>query len=360
MPRLWFIVSVFANLLAIVIDILVVHRQILPQGWIGPGDFHIFRDGARAVLAHSNAVGELQYPPPFLLLATPFALLPANPGTLLWDAAGLLTLVLCGLRAGLRPGLLLLGCVSPPVLYCLAMGETGLFISSALLLALCLLEEAPILAGIAAGCVVVKPQFAFLLPVCFIAARQWRGVAAAAITAGLLCLLPVLIFGPWVGRLFFSIELHTALNDAAAPSALQQHMMVTPYVFFRTLGMADRLSGLCQLLVSIGAGVACWRVWSGAGRFGVAGRAAVTTCLIFLATSFGYIYDMPVLALALLRYAAARGWRWQAAIMLFWGFTGLYGFISTFAWPAGAGLVLLLVLIIWPSQKNPPEGGFFS
>lgn len=351
--RICLLIAAVGVFVAILIDVLVFKRQITPAGWIGPGDFHIFRNGARAIFEHSSAVGELQYPPPFLLLISPFAVLPPNSGDILWVLAGALVLAFVGAKLGLRLWQVCLGLLSPPALYCAVMGETGLFISSALLVALACADTAPVLAGIAAGCVVIKPQFAILLPVCFLAGRQWRAFTAAAVTVLVLCLLPALVFGPWVWKLFLNAELKVAWADVSAPGAFQEHMMVTPFVFFRTLGMSDRLSGLLQVVISLAAIVACWRVWAlrRDNKITAEYRLAVTACLIVLATPFAYIYDLSVVAFSLLLYAARRRPEWAAAIALFWGFTGLYGLVSTFAWPAGAMLILITTLTIRPREQ---------
>ncbi|MBU6418282.1 MAG: DUF2029 domain-containing protein [Proteobacteria bacterium] len=336
--------------MAILIDILVLKRQYIAGGWTGPGDFHIFRDGARAIFEHSSAVGELQYPPPFLLLISPFAVLPPNLGDILWVLTGVLVLGFVGMKLGLGLWQVMLGLISPPALYCVVMGQTGLFISSALLVALACADTAPVLAGIAAGCVVVKPQFAILLPVCFLAGRQWRAFVAAVATVLVLCLLPALVFGPWVWQLFLHKELKVAWADVSAPGAIQEHMMVTPFVFFRTLGVSDHLSGIIQVVISLSTIFACWRIWSlhRENKITAEYRLAVTACLIFLVTPFAYIYDLSVVAFSLLLYAARQRPGWAAAIAIFWSFTGLYGLISTIAWPAGATLVLATALAIRP------------
>jgi hypothetical protein len=345
------VIAAAGNLVAILIDWLVLRRQMSPSGWSVPGDFQIFRGGALAIFGHSTMVGQLMYPPPFLLLIAPFTVLPPEAGDLLWGLAGMLVLALATRRIGLRCSQICLGLLSPPVLYCVTMGQSGLFVSAALLLALALADEAPVLAGIAAGCVIIKPQFGLLLPICLIAARQWRAVAAAAVTVGVLCALPALLFGPWVWKLFYSAQLGAARGVVANPGTFPEHMMITPFILFRALGMTAHGAGLFQAMASLLAIAACWSIWSrGDESAQTVDRLAVTSCLVALVTPYGYVYDLPVLAVALLAYGAKQRPGWLAAVAIFWGATGAYGLISTFILPAGALLMIALLLAVWPTR----------
>jgi len=340
------------NLIAIWIDQLVLRRQITPSGWGGPGDFLIFQQGSRAVLEHLQSAGELMYPPPFLLLSAPFSTLPPQLGCILWILAGGLILVLAARRFGMQAQAIMLGLASPPVLYCAVMGQCGMFVSAALLLALGMADTAPVLAGIAAGCVVIKPQFALLLPICFLAARRWRTIIAAAFTVLCLCVLPAILFGGWAWHLFLHAQLHVARGVVSNPGWLVGRMMVTAFILFRNLGASVLVAGTAQALVTVAAAVACWMLWARAMPQTMWERVAATLFLVILATPYAYIYDLPAQGFALLAYAYERRPNWPAAVALFWLFTGAYGFTSTFFWPVGAFIAVAIVAATWPRDAK--------
>ena len=95
-----------------------------------------------------------------------------------------------------------LGLLSPPNLYCMAMGQTGAFVSALLLAALSLTPRQPFAAGLAAAGIVIKPHFGLLMPICFLAARQYRAVLAAAFGLLILCLLPLALVDPQIWTVF--------------------------------------------------------------------------------------------------------------------------------------------------------------
>lgn len=165
----WLCLAIAAacNLLALRLDLAVWHRQALSVGSVASGDFLSFQRGAQAMLHHAISANYLPYPPPFFLLSAPFSYMPALPGYVAWLVSGMLALALAARYFQLGWWGIALGMLSPPMLYCIVMGQTGLFVSTALLLAVGLAGSQPILAGVAAGCVVIKPQFGLLLPSAF-------------------------------------------------------------------------------------------------------------------------------------------------------------------------------------------------
>jgi hypothetical protein len=343
---------VVSNLLAIMFDLAVLRRRGNDGRGTVPGDFASFRLDAMAVLHHLPA-DYLPYPPPFLLLSTPFSLVPPLPGYIAWVFAGLFSLIAVTYGLSFRLGAIIMGLVSVPTLYCIVMGQTGLFVSAALLLSLGLAEAQPVIAGIAAGCVIIKPQFGLLLPVCFLAARNWRAFAAAAATVGVLCLLSGLIFGLDVWSVFFPHHVSGAQSLLAAPwPSAFEYTMITVFMLCRSLGASAHAAAIFQALACICAAFACWRLWL-PGRSAGLGRTAAMLCLIMLATPYAYIYDLPALAFVLAEYAARHRPAGLAVMALFWFFTGAYPLFSTFWFLPGAIFITLILLMLrWPRQRS--------
>jgi hypothetical protein len=331
--------------LALAFDAMVLARHWHTDGSVIPGDYLEFRQNALATAAHLQA-DSLPYPPPFLLLTTPFSWLPPAPGYIAWTIAGLACLIIAAKVLGFRPGAMLLGAVSVPALYCVLMGQTGLFISAALLLSLGLVETQPILAGIAAGCLIIKPQFALLLPVCFLALGNKKAFFAAAATVAILCGFPIIFFGLHVWQVFFFRHVGGAQSLLAAPwPALFEYTMVTVFMLCRSLGASLHVASIVQIFSTVMAAALCWRLWRGGGQ-GQLERMVITLCLIMLATPYAYIYDLPALALALAEYAARQRPYGLGAAALFWFFTGIYPLFSTFLFLPGAAFIAALCLLI--------------
>jgi hypothetical protein len=351
------ILMLLAGLVALAMDWQVVNRQLAGSGSIVPGDQWSFRENAELVTHHmvgapvASAAG-LPYPPPFLLLSMPLSWCGPLAGYIGWILAGNLALILAARALRLPWPAVALGLASPANLYCMAMGQTGLFVSAFTLLSLGLAGSQPVLAGIAAGCLIIKPQFGLLLPVCYLAARNWRAFGAAAATVAALCALPALCFGAHVWRDFFVHPVASApqlLNDAW-PNKFQ-YTMVTVFMMCRSLGAGFGLAYAAQGIASLAAAVLAWRLWRGEG--GLA-RIAITLCLAALATPYAYTYDLAALSMALAGYAWARGGS-LAPVALFWVFTGFYVFFSTFWFLTGALFLAALAVTIQASGRFSEE-----
>lgn len=156
------------------------------------------------------------YPPYFLLLATPLAMLPYGWGLLIWQALTI-ALYLLAMRAilgslappapgairALDPLWLPVALAFPAVFVNLGHGNNG-FLTSALLGGmLVMLDRRPNLAGILLGCLVYKPQFGLLAPLVLALTGRWRVIASAAATVAVLTVVTTLAFGVDVWSAFF-------------------------------------------------------------------------------------------------------------------------------------------------------------
>jgi hypothetical protein len=349
----WFCLAIAAacNLLAVRLDLSVWHRQELSTGSIASGDFLSFRHAAQAIFNHQIAAEHLPYPPPFFLLSAPFAYMPALPGYLAWLFAGMLVLALAARYLRLGWTGIVLGMLSPPALYCIVMGQTGLFVSAALLFALGLAESQPILAGVAAGCLIIKPQFGLLLPICFLASRNLQAIWSGGTTVVLLCLLPTALSGFDAWHMFFCQNLPAASGLLTATAGRWQYTMVTVFMLCRSLGGSLYMAGLLQAFVSSAAALGAWWLWSPGKAISAAEKIAATVFLVVLATPYAYIYDLSALAIALLILVKERQQTWPAAA-LFWSFTGIYVVLSTFFFLSGALFIGAILTAIWPRDAK--------
>lgn len=351
--RLFGAVIILASVIAAYLYSLIMRRFFPHGGFLLPADLECFRaNGAYLgrhiadTVAMTNQVCVFKYPPTFLLLAVPLSWLPPLPDFILWSLVSVMFLVLTGRVLGLGWRGIGLALLAPPVMLCLTIGQNGIFLSLALLFALVWAEGAPLAAGAIAGLLVAKPQLGLLLPICYLAARNWRAFGAAAASSVLLCLLSAALFGTGVWRDYL---LHGAAVSSQALNAPwpqnYQHILVSPFILVRAWGGDMHAAYTVQILSSLAAAVAAWRLWS-APRPHPA-RLALTLCLAALITPYSYLYDLPALSLALVALAAQTGWRRLGVLAWFWSFTSLYIFVATFFVPLGAPCVALMLPALW-------------
>jgi Glycosyltransferase family 87 len=140
------------------------------------------------------------YPPTFFLLTYLLALMPYFTAYAVWTAFTLLLYAAAVYR--ILPSAAAVAAALTPLVVgkSVLLGQNGLFTAALIGLGLVWLERRPILAGLALGMLVYKPNFAVLFPFALAAGRSWRAIASAALTAIALALLATFLFGAqgWV------------------------------------------------------------------------------------------------------------------------------------------------------------------
>lgn len=176
----------------------------------GPADFKLFwyvgrhTGEAYADLAHTAGFARLGtpqgphdylpflYPPPFLLVLAPLGQIPLALAKPLWSGGCCAAFAWVAARDTRWATPLL--ALSLPLLWCAALGQTGLMIAALTIAAFQRLDERPRLAGVllaVAAC--VKPQALLLAPV--VLWGRWEVVRAAVVAAAVI-VLASLLFGP--------------------------------------------------------------------------------------------------------------------------------------------------------------------
>ena len=252
----------------------------------------------------------IHYPPPALFLFAIPALFPFELGYAVWCAFGLGMMILV-LRLhhagslGWRWGISF-----PGVLVAMIMGQTSLFVLGALGAALALLRTQPILAGVATGLLICKPNYLLPVLLAFLAGRQLRVVFIALFTALGLCVAS-LIFGTqtwiaWWHNASFATEL---LYRGQLP--LQKMPTLTGAYLSLGLPGGPVFSGVIAVVVLCSLG-ALWFFDTNEQRL----RASIPLAAI-LATPFAFDYDLAILWLSVhagARYFSSRptgAFRWM-------------------------------------------------
>lgn len=179
--------------------------QVAAMGW-DPGYFAFF------------------YPPPYLLLCLPLALLPYGVSLALWlGTTGMAYFTVLRRWAGREPvGIAILA--FPALFVNAGHGQNG-FITAALAGGgLMLMRSRPWLAGLLLGALVIKPHLAILLPLVLAARGEWRTFLATGASATLMILVSaaVLGIGCWQAFLQDSALARTTLEQGLVDQAKMQ------------------------------------------------------------------------------------------------------------------------------------------
>jgi hypothetical protein len=151
------------------------------------------------------------YPPLFLLVATPLALLPYPLALIVWQGvtfALYLGVIAAILRQQRHQGgaiarvWLPAAAAFPAVFINLGHGQNGFLTAGLLGSALLALPRRPVLSGVLFGLLAYKPQFGLLIPFALLAGCQWRSMIAAGLTVIALAAATALAFGPEIWWVF--------------------------------------------------------------------------------------------------------------------------------------------------------------
>ena len=156
--------------------------------------------------------------------------------------------------------------------------------------------------GMLFGLLTYKPQLGLLVPVALVAAGLWRTLTVAAVTAVLLAAATSLLFGAAIWPSWVA-SLPAFSRQFAAESGEIMHLMPTILVALLQLGVPPVLAQLGQWVGTAGVAAIVWILFrSGPHRLAAAGLLVAT----FLATPYAFVYDMPIVATAVIWVIAER------------------------------------------------------
>lgn len=331
----WLVAAIVLQVLGGLVWLTTYRGLFDPRGMPLGNDFSAFWFGARYALGHP-AVGTYDvvamtqfqhaawpelvgmyawvYPPSFLLLVLGFGLLPYVPAFLVWTVTTLAA-YLAALWHNVCDRTSLWLVVAFPGLW-LGLGQgQNQFLTAALgALGLGLLRRHPVWAGVCIGLLCIKPHLALLFPVALVAARAWRTILAAAVTAITVTLVPAAILG-W-GTLLAWRDAMTWVATAIADERLPVWMFPAPYPWLLSLGAPVALAWAVQGVLTVIAAVVVYRMWRPlAGSLRDTSLALPGSALVlatFLASPYYAMYDLTWLALPLcwlVTAGLATGWR---------------------------------------------------
>ncbi len=249
-----------------------------------------------------------QYPPTYYFFIAPLNFIDFLPAYALWSF-GALAIFLYILKRlfNLSPLPLLIIFSAPVIFNTVITGQNGFLTASLLALAACLPDRRPLIAGVAAGLLTVKPQLGLLLPIAYMAAGCWRAFFTAAFTTCALIIASLLSFGPeaWEAFIHSVINVGGGVKDSVYPI----HKMPTVFAALHKTGVPSSIAMSLQFIsLGIAMGLVGF-VWRKVEDWDL--RAAVLCASVFLCSPYAYYYEMTVLVipfLVMVRRAMATQW----------------------------------------------------
>lgn len=259
------------------------------------------------------------YPPSFLLMVLPLALLPYLASAAVWLGAtmtGYLLVIYC---IAPHPSTLLLALAFPGTFQNFFQGQNGFLSATFLGLGLLLLDRRPFVGGLTLGLLSFKPQFMVLIPLALAAGKRWQALAGVIAGAAGLAVISGLVLGFDTWTAFWN-------NLYSARRVLEQgyvpwFKMPTTFVAVNMLGGGLRLAQVLQVIVAGLAAAAVLLLWAWDAPLPIRGASL---CLgILLASPYAYDYDLAILALPIAWLAwdgVNKGWRQgeQTILVLAW------------------------------------------
>ena len=276
-----------------------------------------FRDFVSQLLGRDWGFHPWPYPPGFVFIVAPFALMPYAWSYLAWLAATFAAYLWAVLgREWLHiRGLALL--LAPATLVNVTVGQNGFLTAALFVGGFRMMHRWPILAGVLLGLLTFKPQLGLLIPVALVAARRWTVFVSAALTTIALIAVSSLYFGveTWRAYLAFLPEFATVTRDVT--TGLFAYAMPTPFMSARILGLDVTAAYQVQAVFSAAAVALVYLVFRKTDDLPL--QLATIFTAVFLATPFAFAYDMTLLTVAvllLLHRALARGFHAGERVIL--------------------------------------------
>lgn len=286
------------------------------------------------------------YPPSFLLLVLPLALLPYPAAAALWVAGTFAAFARLLQRVAPHPLTWLAALIFPATAQCLISGQNGALSAALIAGGLLSLERQPILSGLCWGLLAYKPQMVAAAFIALAFGRYWRVLGVAATVTAALGLASLALLGPepWLAFLRGLGEVRALLDAGRVP----WDRMATVYASARLAGMGIDAAYALQIAVAIFALAVLAHLWWRRVPLVLAGSALVLS--IPLTTPYAYDYDLVMLLLPmawLVLEARATGFRRGEAVLLIaaWVLPVAGKFIAEATTLQPTWLVLLLLLL---------------
>ena len=241
-----------------------------------------------------------QYPPIYLLLFAPLALLPYQIAYL---AFGTMTIILySGMMWKIvgRAEAVAFALIWPPAFVAFAIGQNGALTAALMGAAFLSMETNAALSGIALGLLTYKPHFGVLFPVLLALDQRWRVIAWACGTIVVLVFTAGLAFGFDSYSVFWG-ELSKNI-ETSLPTGLQRGTegwvrLQSIYGFGRIAGAEHETMLTAQLIFSLACATVVIWIWLRNTSHNLKAASAMAGSVLLV--PFVFLYDYPILTVAL-------------------------------------------------------------
>ncbi|MGC2413868.1 MAG: glycosyltransferase family 87 protein [Stellaceae bacterium] len=242
------------------------------------------------------------YPPSFLLVVWPLGQLPGWLACAALVAVSLPLYLWATLGRNWHSPALAAALAAPTTAIAIVSGQSGFLAAALLVGGLRLAASYPAAGGVLFGLLTYKPQLGLLVPVAIVAARLWRTLIAAGVTAILLVAVTSLLFGGAIWPSWVAL-LPAFSRQFTAESSQVIHLMPTILVALVRLGATPATAQLAQWVGTAGAAAIVWMLFR-AGPPQLAGAGLLVAAV--LATPYAFVYDMPGITTAVIWLVAER------------------------------------------------------
>ena len=260
-------------------------------------DYQKFHQAQTVLLGHEYQLRIWSYPPHFLFYLVPLSWMPYQLAYILWNAVTFGMFALAMWLNGIRTSSIMVLLVAPATFVNVLTGQNG-FLSGALFIGgLLCIREYPVVAGVLLGLLSYKPHLGILIPVVLLAMRLWKPLVSAGITMIALVLMSLVVHGPEVWRLYFTV---TSQNNTAvleSGTGFLTYMMPTVFMSGRILDMDVGIIYVVQFMVL--AMVMIGTYWGIRHCEHRSLQVATVSIAIFLASPYAHNYDMTILSAAI-------------------------------------------------------------
>jgi alpha-1,2-mannosyltransferase len=287
------------------------------------------------------------YPPAFLILAGPFALLPYPVAAVTWVVA-----TWAAYAAAVRlwaPRAFWIAMAMPPVLINAITGQAGFLVTACFVGGMALLPRRPLLGGMLLGMMVIKPQLGLALPFVLAAGRDWRAFLGAALSSTGFMLLGLLVFGleshrAWLGNAGL-------YSSVVADGLAGWQRMASVYSALRFAGLESVPAWIAQGIVAAAAVAAAAWLWHRKADWGA--RAGALAAATALASPYMFGYDTLILIVPM-AWLVTRG-RHKLPLALCWALM-LLGQVQALGFGAGPNLAplvpIILLVLTWRAAQD--------
>jgi hypothetical protein len=316
---------------------------------------HRFVAAVSAMLIPCPNIETFFYPPTMLLPVGAISLLPFEWGAFVWTFGMVVLAVLILRLARVHWLVILAGLLSPAALLNMEVGQLGVLGGALLVAGFTLAQRRPGLSGGLLGLLACKPQTGILVPIVYLAQRNWRALIAFTLMALALVALVTWVFGVAVWDAYFTLGHAETMRVLGAPfdPHTSQGWGVSIYWLARSFGASTGAASTGQFAVSLLAAAALYWLWQRRALFAESFVEAAVL-LSLLATPYGYSADMVGYSLVLAEAARRRGWRINMLDTLLWLWPGFCLVVSI---STGHELTPLIVMLaLWRAWRVPLPG----